>query len=71
MSDLKSCPCGAVPKVLYISTSVSGCRYAFVSGDCCGEWEIEFRAEYNYIDSADCMELAVKAWNAAKRNQGE
>ncbi len=51
MSGLKSCPCGAVPKVLHISTSASRYRYAFVS--------------------EDCMELAVEAWNAAKRNQEE
>ena len=68
---LKKCPCGATPKELSITDAGQGGKYAMVSSDCCGEWEIEFRTEYNNIESDECNELAIKAWNNAPREIDE
>jgi len=63
---LKKCGCGKIPKGLSIITS-SGGKWAFTCGDCCGEWFIEFRLDYNDIDSEEANALAVKWWNEAPR----
>jgi len=66
----KFCPCGRIPSVLQITEqSGSGGKYAYVSGDCCGEWEIEFKTNYYDIGSLTCWALAMKAWNAAPRDE--
>ena len=67
MSKLKECPCGKTPTELIIADSGQGGRWADTMGDCCGEWEVEFRTQYNPFDSAECMELAIEAWNEAPR----
>lgn len=64
---LKSCPCGSPIDALIISDAGQGGKWAWVSGNCCGKWSIEFRTEYNSLESYECMELAIKAWNAAPR----
>jgi hypothetical protein len=64
---LKQCPCGQTPNHIDISDAGQGGKYASVMGDCCGEWEIEFRTQYNPMDSDECMELAINAWNDAPR----
>ena len=67
MSDeLKSCPCGKTPTALQI-TSSGNSKWAWVSGNCCGEWNVEFRTQYNPLDSPECMNLATEAWNSAER----
>ena len=66
-NGLLSCPCGIVPSTLNITDSGQGGKWADASGDCCGCWEIEFRTEYNALDSAECMVLAIEAWNEAPR----
>lgn len=65
MSNLKQCPCGETPDGLLIVDN--GSKWAFVSGNCCNEWNIEFRTHYHRIDSDECMGLAIEAWNSAKR----
>ena len=63
---LKRCPCGEVPAFLGIHEGAT-MKYAYCSGDCCGEWNIEFRTGYNDVQSEKCMELAIDAWNDAGR----
>ncbi len=66
MSEIKICPCGKTPKKLCISESNTS-KWAYVCGDCCGEWNVEFRTEYQKLDTAKCMELAIQEWNYVKR----
>ena len=69
MESLKPCPCGQTPKQLFIADN--GSKWAYTYGDCCNEWHIEFRTFYNPIDSDECMDLAVEAWNHATRGKAE
>ena len=71
MQTIKACPCGMIPAELSIVDANQGGKLAQVMGDCCGEWTIEFRTMYNAIDSAECMKLAIEAWNEAPRGKGE
>lgn len=66
MENLKKCPCGETPNKLLVM-GMERARWAHVSGDCCGDWEIEFRNSYAKIPSDESMALAVEAWNRAKR----
>jgi hypothetical protein len=66
MTTLKPCPCGKTPTSLSISDN--GSKWAYVSGNCCGEWSIEFRTQYNLIETDECMSLAIAAWNEADRS---
>ena len=64
---IKPCPCGKTPEQLLIYDQGHGGKWGHVSGGCCGEWEIEFRANYLDYESDECMQLAIAAWNAAPR----
>lgn len=64
--SLEPCPCGNVPKSLFIQPGDT-CKYAWVSGNCCGDWNIEFRTDYKELNSEECMDIAIRAWNDAKR----
>ena len=64
---LKRCPCGKVPEELCISDAGQGSKWAYVTGFCCGEWNIEFRTGYFDFASPECMDLAIQAWNEAPR----
>lgn len=68
MADLKACPCGKVPAHLSVS-SPEGDRpkWARVSGDCCGEWEIEYRNQYEQLGMPASQDRATAAWNRAPR----
>ena len=65
-AELKPCPCGKTPTRLCIEEGYS-CKYAWASGDCCGEWSVEFRTGYHNADSDECYALAVEAWNRKPR----
>lgn len=65
---LLACPCGKVPTELGIADANQGGKWAFVHGDCCGEWMIEFRTDYNPLESDECKRLAREAWNSAPRS---
>lgn len=65
--ELKPCPCGEIPTRLEITGQGGKSKWANVSGNCCGEWMIEFRTHYTEPDSDKCAELAREAWNSAKR----
>ena len=67
MDDLKPCPCGQTPKNLCIVPSADGSKWAYVYGGCCGDWNIEFRTNYNRLDSDECMKIAIEYWNDAER----
>lgn len=67
MRNLKGCPCGAYPEKLCINGPHDTPKWAYVSGDCCDEWMIEFRNDYHDIGSIDSLDLAVQAWNGAPR----
>lgn len=54
---LKRCPCGKIPNSLLITEGYN-VKWAWVSGDCCNEWNIEFRTNYFRIDTPQCMALA-------------
>lgn len=69
MSKLKPCPCGKIPEALIIVENGQGAKWAVASGDCCGEWMIEFRTHYNKFGSKECRDLANAAWNEAPRAQ--
>mgnify|MGYP000282822972 CR=1 FL=1 len=66
--ELKPCPCGKTPTKLHIETGAT-CKYSYASGDCCGEWLIEFRTHYLLAGTDGAMELAVEAWNEADRKE--
>jgi hypothetical protein len=66
--NIAPCPCGKIPIELYITDANQGSKWAYVNGDCCGEWMIEFRTNYYNLDSPECRELALEAWNTAPRN---
>ena len=67
MDKTKQCPCGEQHPKLIITDAGQGQKYALAYGHCCGEWCIEFRANYTEFDSDECMELAIDAWNQAPR----
>lgn len=69
--DIQSvCPCGETPKRLHLSLNGQGDKWAVVSGDCCGQWEVEFRTDYNELGSKECIALAIAEWNGAPRGVG-
>lgn len=67
MKDLKECPCGKIPKKLIISDAGQGGKWAYVGGDCCEDWEIEFATGYYDLKSDECLVRARVCWNIAKR----
>ena len=68
MNKLKKCPCGKTPTKLGITEWNS--KWAYVhSYDCCGEWMVEFRTQYEDTGSAKCMEYAIRAWNNTPREE--
>ena len=66
--ELRRCPCGKIPKDLEVESH--GSKWFYVCGDCCGEWNIEFRSNYNLPGFAEAMRLAIEAWNNAARDSG-
>jgi len=67
MSELLPCPCGEIPTALNITDANQGSKWAFASGNCCGEWTIEFRTQYRPIDGREVKHLAYVAWNDSPR----
>ena len=65
MTVLNKCPCGEVPTDIHIRGQDA--KWAFASGNCCNDWLIEFRTKYCSIDSNECKELAIVAWNKVPR----
>jgi hypothetical protein len=66
MDKLAPCPCGRPISELQISDSGEG-KWANVTGNCCGEWMIEFRTKNEKLTSEKCISLAIEAWNSAPR----
>jgi len=67
-TKLKPCPCGETPNSICIPLSHEDLKWVSCSGNCCGEWAIEFRnIGYNKLDSPEIMKLAIEAWNNAPR----
>ena len=67
MSELLPCPCGKIPEMLIVSDAGQGGKWAYVSGNCCSEWELEFRTDYYNLDTKECLDLATERWNEAPR----
>ena len=65
-NELKACPCGNIPKTLCIEGQDRD-KYMRVTGDCCSEWAIEFRAGYAMLDDPELLVDATEAWNNASR----
>ncbi len=65
MNELKPCPCGQIPNDISIEDAGQGGKWAWVSGDCCAEWAVEFRTQYE--EGIKLYDLAVEAWNEAPR----
>lgn len=63
---LNPCPCGKTPTALHIEPGQS-CKYSWVCGDCCGEWNVEFRTGYLAEEDPALMEIAIEVWNRATR----
>lgn len=68
LEPLKPCPCGKTPKKVYVEEGQS-CKWAMVYGDCCGEWNVEFRTQYLKIGSEELHKFAVEEWNEAPRGK--
>lgn len=66
-TELKPCPCGATPTNLCLTGEHERPKWARVSGDCCGAWEIEFRNDYKPLGGEESRRLATEAWNLAPR----
>lgn len=64
----KPCPCGKTPVKLILYPSHTT-KYATAAGNCCSEWFIEFNTGYNDLDTDECMELAIEAWNNSTRKE--
>lgn len=64
--ELQPCPCGKTPTALQI-TGDEQAKWAHVSGNCCGTWEVEYRNNYAKLASPEAMALAKSAWNDADR----
>ena len=69
MTTLAKCPCGEVPADLSIEDAGQGGKWAWVCGNCCGAWHIEFRTDYHALDGETCKALAEAAWNRASRGK--
>lgn len=67
-NGLKPCPCGEIPTDLVPSEPYPQ-KWTRISGNCCQEWEIEFRAHYHEHDTPEFKELAIEAWNGAPRDE--
>lgn len=69
MKDIETlavCPCGKTPTKLIIQEG-NTYRWRQISGDCCGEWEIESsRIEYQAKED-DVYKQCVEDWNEASR----
>ncbi len=65
--ELRRCPCGIYPNELNVIDAGQGGKWAYVMGDCCGEWTIEFRLCYHELDSEEGLALATEDWNVASR----
>ena len=63
---MKPCPCGETPKKIVIEGD-DRAKWARCYGDCCGEWIVEYRNNYNRIPSDEAQTLAEQAWNDAPR----
>ena len=68
LSELRRCPCGETPESIGVC-ACSPVKYCMAIPSCCGEWMIEFRA--NYAVGDELKELAEQAWNDAPRGGGE
>jgi len=66
MPKLARCPCGKTPTFLCIDGGFPA-RWAVVSGNCCGDWQTEFRLDFKEPDSDEGLALAIKAWNETPR----
>jgi hypothetical protein len=62
--NLKPCPCGETPESLHIDQL--GTKWAYASGNCCNEWNIEFRLQYE-TDAEEAQKIAADYWNQTVR----
>lgn len=67
MDELKPCPCGKTPTRLHVTDAGQGGKWAWATGDCCGEWHLEFRTDYEPLGSDECADYAIERWNRAER----
>ena len=67
MTDIAPCPCGKTPTEIKVYLLTQGDKWGIAVPNCCGEWMIEFRADYIQPEEAECQERALAAWNAAPR----
>ena len=67
MKELKPCPCGETPTKLHITDAGQGGKWALASGDCCGEWIVEFRTGNYALDHIKCYRRGMEYWNDAPR----
>lgn len=56
-----------MPRTLAVNQETEYNKWAYCGCPECGEWEIEFRA--NYKAGQELMDLAIAAWNRAPRNK--
>lgn len=63
---LKKCPCGKEPKRLFFTFQDSSQKWGHAWGDCCGDWEVQFKNNYE-LDYDKQYQNAVKQWNSLPR----
>lgn len=67
MSDIKKCPCGKTPDDLHMVEGDTY-RWARVSCNHCGMWEIEYRrGTRGALNSDEAIQDGINAWNSAPR----
>lgn len=65
--NLQPCPCGRTPTRLSVEADHDRPKWAYVSGNCCGEWSIEYRNAYTMLNTPEADKIAMQAWNRAPR----
>ncbi len=69
MEKLKKCPCGKFPQKLHTIQGETA-KWGYASGDCCDDWNVEFRTVNYDFSSKESYKSAVGYWNNAPR-EGE
>lgn len=70
MPDFKPCPCGKVPKALFLSSNyIAGNDVAYVRGSCCAQWFVQFKLDWHSPKGELAYSISKEAWNNAPRSE--
>ncbi len=68
VQKLKACPCGKIPKNLYIGSDLPA-EYAYAVGNCCDSWYVRVHTDWRARRDKKLIALVEKAWNDASRGE--